>query len=489
MANPPPAQAVQTALGVHVTGFLGGGAFRKVFSAVAVATGEEVAVASEALGHEQQVDAAVMVRLASQPSHPHIIGPPASPGITPRYIAGGRCYTVLQRCQQDVFDCITDAGGALTEAAARVHFLQMVAGLRFMHQCGVGHRDLKLENMMLTHDGTLKLIDFGLAHLAPLPAPLHAPWAMVCEGHVGTKSYCAPEVAHGAPYDASAADVWSLGCTLFALVTGFFIVDKAHPSDPRFQRMARAQASGNSTVRAIFGLYNRPCILSAPLVALLDGMFTIDPAMRLTIEGVVSNAWVGAHYAPFLAREESYRNDVLNRRRASARWARLTGATFGFGRALSTLRGMLEGQQQDQHAAGTGEDTAGADLTDADMFDAFPVDVSRAPSWTESIAHTVTAPVSGLFRSLSSMSGMSDDEMGPPVWRSVARLSASDSPPGSPAAYRGGAPPIARQVSPALRSLGGLDDVSISDSLNGLAAAVPGLVQPPKLARQPRGQF
>lgn len=402
-APPHPPIDVQHRLGVQVLGFLGGGAFRQVFSAVATSTGEEVAVASEALGHEQATDGAVMTRIASQPAHPHIIGPPFSPDVPSRLIDRNRCYTVLQRCQQDVFDCITDAGGALQEAAARGHFVQMLAGLRFLHAAGVGHRDLKLENMMLTHDGTLKLIDFGLAHLPQVPTPLHGPWDMACEGHVGTKSYCAPEVAHGAPYDATAADVWSLGCTLFALVTGFFVVDKAHPSDPRFQRMAQAQAQGASSVRAIFALYGRQCILSNTLVALLDAMLTIDPAARATLDGVRLSPWMSASYAPVLALEDTYRTTLLNRRRASARWARLTGASLGFGRALSALRGMLDGQRSGEPAPVVWPAVmTPTDLSDAEMFEASlgPLPISRGPSWTQSF----TAPVVGLFRSLSGMS-------------------------------------------------------------------------------------
>jgi len=72
--------------------------------------------------------------------------------------------------------------------------------------------------------------------------------------------------------------------------------------------------------------------------------------------------------------------------------------------------------------------------------------------------------------------------MGPPVWRSAASTSLglqSSSPPRTT--------PL--PISPALRALGGLDDYSLAGSVNGLAVAVPGLVHPPRLARQERGRF
>ena len=443
----PPAD-VQRELGVTVTHFLGGGAFRQVFEAIVSDTGEVVALVSEALGHEQQIDYAVMQRTKSEPLHPHVVGPPPGLGQTSQLIHHGRCYTVLQRLQQEAFDLLADNGGALQEAAARTYFLQMAAGLRFLHRLGIGHRDLKLENMMLAQDGTLKLIDFGLAHVAPVPNPLYAPWEMRAVGYVGTRSYCAPEVAlnNGMLYDACKADVWSLGCTLFALVTGIFIVDVAKMDDPRFRRLVQTQNGGDSGVRAIFGLYNRPCPLSDALVALLDGMLTVEPDARFDMEQVVNAAWMTQGYAPFLAREDSYRTDLLNRRRASQRWARLTTASMGFGRALVTLGGVLDGVRNPNAQPGR------ADGMDMDDVLEPP---SRGSSWV--------APIPAFFRSLS---GMSDDEMGPPVMRSGGGLGLGlGDEPSSPSSPSRGF------------------SAMLGDTFRGLSESVVG-VQPPPVVKQ-----
>lgn len=476
----PPAE-VQEQLGVAVSQYLGGGAFRRVFAAAVTATGEEVALASEALGAEQQTDVAVMARVTSDPPHPHVIGPPVGPGITPMLISGGRCFTVLQRMDRETFDLLGMHGGAVPEDVARTYFAQMCAGLRFLHAHGVGHRDLKLENMMLSHDGIVKLIDFGLAHVAPMPQPLHAAWNTTARGSVGTKSYQAPELLLGLPYDALAADVWSLGCCLFALVNGFFIVDRPHPSDPRFARIQQACAAGHSPVRAIFALYARPCHLSDDLVQLLDGMFAVRPNGRLTLEEVVACPWLVKAYAPHRRMEETYRTDVLNRRRAAERWARLTAATLGFGRALTTLGGMLQTVRAgggSAAAAGSAGGHPGADGggTASSAFGAMAAPVDIADDDLDELMPPV-APASGgglgswaapfpqLFRSFSGGSAMSDDEMGPPVYRSARAASA----------VSGGVQP----PSPLTR---GLSDV-LEDTFRGLSEAVAG-VQPPPVVKQ-----
>ncbi len=105
------------------------------------------------------------------------------------------------------------------------------------------------------------------------------------------------------PYNGFVSDIWSLGVCLFAMVSGFFPVQKAAEQDWRFTNLCRAQfgipnANGvppdPSSTRNIFGFYQRPCPLSAELVHLLDGMLMIDPRRRLTLEQVSASAWLTA---------------------------------------------------------------------------------------------------------------------------------------------------------------------------------------------------
>ena len=95
---------------------------------------------------------------------------------------------------------------------------QIAAGLAAAHRAGIVHRDLKPANLMLTRDGQVKILDFGLAQVfssAEVTVPRLTDPGMA----VGTIAYMAPEQAMGETVDAR-ADIWALGVTLFEMLTG-----------------------------------------------------------------------------------------------------------------------------------------------------------------------------------------------------------------------------------------------------------------------------
>lgn len=177
----------------------------------------------------------------------------------------------------------------LTEDATRRFMRQLLAGVTHCHARGVAHLDLKLENVLLSSDDAIKIIDFGLSHqYAPTStATPQADWdrSVPLRAVCGSKSYAAPEVLAGTGYDGFEADVWSLGVCAFALLSGFFPLDEAGGGDWRFDRLRRAQPLGRSTVGTIFSWYQRDAgHLSGEVIELLDGMLTINPAHRMTMQ-------------------------------------------------------------------------------------------------------------------------------------------------------------------------------------------------------------
>lgn len=123
----------------------------------------------------------------------------------------------------DLYEYIKRRDNKVPLERARSIIVKLAEALRYLHQLGIVHRDLKLENVMMAeHSDSPKLIDFGLARvLAPQEK---------CEEPFGTLGYVAPEVLRRQPYSFS-CDVWSLGCIAHALVAGKLPFDPSHGTD------------------------------------------------------------------------------------------------------------------------------------------------------------------------------------------------------------------------------------------------------------------
>ena len=106
--------------------------------------------------------------------------------------------------------------------------LQAARGLEYAHRQGIIHRDVKLANLLLDRDGTVKILDMGLARMIGVAAD---GLDRITSAHevMGTYGYMAPEQAENAHNVDHRADIYSLGCSLYRLVTGKAIYQRETP--------------------------------------------------------------------------------------------------------------------------------------------------------------------------------------------------------------------------------------------------------------------
>jgi 5'-AMP-activated protein kinase catalytic alpha subunit len=190
----------------------------------------------------------------------------------------GHLFLVLERVQGQELLGLIRRGQLTSEAHAANVFRQVMEGLAYIHSMGVAHRDIKPENLILSHDGVVKIADFGLSTTVRDQGGSHRRNRSMC----GTPHYAAPEIfdrlRKGEGYDACKADVWSAGIVLYAMLT----------------RTLPFLAS--SAEEAIELVATKPvCIpsyLSHSCQQLLVQMLDKDPDRRPTAQQVLNSSWV-----------------------------------------------------------------------------------------------------------------------------------------------------------------------------------------------------
>jgi tRNA A-37 threonylcarbamoyl transferase component Bud32 len=181
---------------------LGEGGMGEVFKARDTRLGREVAIktAHEEFSGRFQREA----RAISALNHPNICT---------LYDVGPN-YLVMELVEG------ADLAGPVPIDTAIAYARQIAAGLEAAHEKGIVHRDLKPANIKVTPDGTVKILDFGLAMATEAPATNAATVSMTEKGMIlGTAAYMSPEQARGEPVDKR-ADIWAFGVILYELLTG-----------------------------------------------------------------------------------------------------------------------------------------------------------------------------------------------------------------------------------------------------------------------------
>jgi len=209
-----------------VTSKLGAGGMGEVWRAEDTKLGRDVALkmlpASFASDPERLARFEREARALAAFSHPNIAG------IHGLEEVEGQRFLVMEVAEGQTLAERLSKGPLAVEEAVKVA-LQIAEALELAHDKGIVHRDLKPGNVMVSADGRVKVLDFGLAKafgVHPLsggsgPDASHSPTLAMTQAGVllGTAGYMSPEQARGKAVDRR-ADIWSFGCVLYEMLSG-----------------------------------------------------------------------------------------------------------------------------------------------------------------------------------------------------------------------------------------------------------------------------
>jgi serine/threonine protein kinase len=179
-------------------------------------------------------------------------------------------YLVMEFIEHGNMLEYVNSHGRLSEDQARRYFCEIISALDYLHNSRfVAHRDLKAENILLDRHNNVRLIDFGLSKQFSKGAPT---LITAC----GSPAYAAPEMIQGHSY-TKAADVWSAGICLFAMVAGHLPYE-----DANVEGLLQKVVSNEPQY---------PQSMSRGLVDFLQRLLCKSPDARITIDRLKEHHW------------------------------------------------------------------------------------------------------------------------------------------------------------------------------------------------------
>ncbi|KAK3353184.1 kinase-like domain-containing protein [Lasiosphaeria hispida] len=152
----------------------------------------------------------------------------------------GKWYEVMEYAPFDLFAIVMT--GKMSREEVSCCFLQILSGVTYLHSMGLAHRDLKLDNVVVSEHGIMKIIDFGSAHVYKYP---FESGLVLASGIVGSDPYLAPEVYDERKYDPQAVDIWSLAIIYCCMTLRRFPWKVPRMSDSSFKLFAAEPSPGH----------------------------------------------------------------------------------------------------------------------------------------------------------------------------------------------------------------------------------------------------
>jgi len=192
-------------------------------------------------------------------------------------------YIVLELIKYgELFDYIFFPQKGFGEEIGKFIFTQLMSGLKSIHKVGISHRDMKTENIMLGANWETKIADFGFSTKTEGKKGNGLLYTAL-----GTASYASPELLQKKPYLGEKSDIFSLGVSLFVLVTGKMPFKHALVDDPYYKEIVKGNFD-NYWAK----LETKVPSTSKDFKTLFFKLIAYDPKSRPTLEDCLNHPWM-----------------------------------------------------------------------------------------------------------------------------------------------------------------------------------------------------
>ncbi len=199
---------------------------------------------------------------------------------------------------------------------------QLCDAVSYLHDREIAHRDLKLENLLLTSDNDLKLTDFGF-----VKGNCSSEFSKT---YCGSRSYAAPEILKGIPYDPKKADVWAVTAIIYITATGRMPFDESKSVSMLLEDQKYMNIWGINSLRGRLG-------------DLIYSGFTFDFTLRPSIRKLKAQPWFNPSSSPaplFTAQNRTNRN-IFTQVQVKDRKGEVKPATVRLSLSESSLKRQL----------------------------------------------------------------------------------------------------------------------------------------------------
>ena len=270
---------------------IGQGAFGKVNLGLNVLTGRVVAIKSfnkknlDSPNNENMKKIIYETNLMRKLNHPNItkilemFEDEKYILIIMEYINGGNLFSFVKKRRK------------LNEKISKFLFKQIILGIKHIHSQNIVHRDVKLENILIDLNNTIKICDFGIGRILSSPDEL-------LHDQCGTPMYMAPEILSCSKekgYKGFPVDIWSAGIALYIMLSGTLPFSIKNDIDS-FVDENNIKKKKNMALRHAI-IHNEPKKIekiSDKARDLLHGLLNKDPTKRLSCDEILNHPWLNS---------------------------------------------------------------------------------------------------------------------------------------------------------------------------------------------------